>query len=396
MNERYHPRSLAEVARAVSQSAVGGGVLEIQGRGTKLGWLRSGQTAEATLDTTGLTGVLRHDKEGMMATVRAGTPLAEFKQVVHEGGQRFGLDPPLGPEGLATVGGSFACDDAGPARIAYGSPRDLALGITVVLSDGTVARTGGRVLRRVAGYDLSKLYCGSRGTLGLVAELNLRLHPRPPREVTLRAPLSVSASVDFALRFPGRSPATGLTHQGGALWIRLEGRGEDIDACRRYLSDALERRGVDAVDVLEMEASRDAWAEATEGRRANPGETTLACSSLPSAVGKVAEVIQVAARKKEIGARLVADPLLGLVLVHLAPAPGDEGLKCHAGVVIEARARTRDLGASIRLRGRPRGLDTYVDPEGSCSDRQEALIRAVKQRLDPVGRCMPGRYWARV
>src|SRR5207245_4432817 len=92
------------------------------------------------------------------------------------------IDPP--DRGGATIGGILATADAGPLRHRYGAPRDLVLGMTVVLSDGAVARSGGKVIKNVAGYDLAKLFCGSFGTLGLIASVNLRLHPRPAATVT--------------------------------------------------------------------------------------------------------------------------------------------------------------------------------------------------------------------
>src|SRR5205085_4537465 len=98
--------------------------------------------------------------------------------------QMTALDPPLGTGDAATIGGVIATADSGPLRHRYGAPRDLILGITVVLSDGTIARAGGKVIKNVAGYDLAKLFTGSFGTLGLIVEVVVRLHPVPPRTMT--------------------------------------------------------------------------------------------------------------------------------------------------------------------------------------------------------------------
>ena len=94
------------------------------------------------------------------------------------------LDPPLGAGGKATIGGVVATNDSGPLRHRYGSARDLVVGITVALSDGTVAKAGGKVIKNVAGYDLAKLFTGSFGTLGAILDLSLRLHPLPPATAT--------------------------------------------------------------------------------------------------------------------------------------------------------------------------------------------------------------------
>ncbi len=100
-----------------------------------------------------------------------------------EADQELLLDPP-DPGGAATIGGVIAAGDSGPLRTRYGGPRDLVLGVKVALSDGQTARAGGKVIKNVAGYDLSKLFTGSLGSLGLILELSLRLHPKPPATAT--------------------------------------------------------------------------------------------------------------------------------------------------------------------------------------------------------------------
>src|SRR5206468_5170099 len=113
----------------------------------------------------------------LVITVEAGVALADVQRVVAKAGQWLALDP---PEVGATVGGVVATAASGPRRLRYGTPRDLLIGITVVLADGTIAKSGGKVVKNVAGYDLGKLFTGSFGTLGVIAECTFRLHPRQP------------------------------------------------------------------------------------------------------------------------------------------------------------------------------------------------------------------------
>ena len=94
------------------------------------------------------------------------------------------LDPPLGPDAAATIGGVVATGDSGPLRHRYGAPRDLVVGMTIALADGTIARSGGKVIKNVAGYDLAKLFAGSFGTLGVIVEVAVRLHPLADTRVT--------------------------------------------------------------------------------------------------------------------------------------------------------------------------------------------------------------------
>src|SRR3954468_20177476 len=168
---------------------------------------------EEPLETGGLNRILEHNVGDFTAILEAGLPLAEAQAAFGEQGQRLAWDPPgtasageagRGDEreergrgahggderearGRATIGGVIATGDSGPLRHRYGGVRDLVVGVTVVLSDGTVAKSGGKVIKNVAGYDLAKLFSGSMGTLGLIASVAVRLHPLPESTATVSA-----------------------------------------------------------------------------------------------------------------------------------------------------------------------------------------------------------------
>jgi glycolate oxidase FAD binding subunit len=127
--------------------------------------------------------VIEHEPGDLTCTVAGDVPLAELQRVVGRGGQMLALDPP-GGDGM-TIGEAFAAAGFGPRSHRYGPPRDLVLGMTVRLADGTVARSGGRVVKTVAGYDLPKLFTGAQGRLGEILELTVRLHPLPAATCTL-------------------------------------------------------------------------------------------------------------------------------------------------------------------------------------------------------------------
>jgi glycolate oxidase FAD binding subunit len=135
------------------------------------------------LSTRRLDRVLEHEPGDLTAIVEAGLRLSELQAHLAPHGQMLGLDPPGDP----TLGACLAADLSGPRRHRYGAMRDLVIGVTVVLGDGTVASSGGKVVKNVAGYDLGKLFSGSRGRLGLIARIALRLHPRPAAEATVLA-----------------------------------------------------------------------------------------------------------------------------------------------------------------------------------------------------------------
>jgi glycolate oxidase FAD binding subunit len=139
---------------------------------------------EEPLETGGLDRILEHNVGDFTAILEAGVPFAEAQAAFAEHGQRLAWDPP--DAGGATIGGIVATADSGPLRHRYGGVRDLVVGITVVLSDGTVAKAGGKVIKNVAGYDLAKLFAGSMGTLGLIGSVSVRLHPLPDATATAK------------------------------------------------------------------------------------------------------------------------------------------------------------------------------------------------------------------
>ena len=141
--------------------------------------LGRGRRSAVDFDTRALNRILEHNEGDFTAILEAGVPLVEAQAAFGAAGQMLALDPPLGAGDAATIGGVIAANDSGPLRHRYGGVRDLVVGITVVLSDGTIAKSGGKVIKNVAGYDLAKLFAGSFGTLGLIARVAVRLHPAP-------------------------------------------------------------------------------------------------------------------------------------------------------------------------------------------------------------------------
>jgi glycolate oxidase FAD binding subunit len=153
------------------------------GASTKQPWLNESRAKQTTLDTRNMNAVLEHTWQDLTCTVQPGCTWAFLQSALKQHGQQVALDP-LWPA-RATVGGIIAANDSGTLRLRYGGLRDLLIGMTVVLADGTVARSGGKVVKNVAGYDLPKLFCGSFGTLGVITEITFRLHAIKPNKLTL-------------------------------------------------------------------------------------------------------------------------------------------------------------------------------------------------------------------
>jgi glycolate oxidase FAD binding subunit len=179
------------------------------------------------LSTERLDRILEHEAGDLTCIVEAGVRLSQLDAALAPHGQMLALDPPGDP----TIGACVAASLSGPRSHRYGTIRDLVIGITVVLADGTIASSGGKVVKNVAGYDLAKLFCGSQGRLGLVARVALRLHPRP------RATRTLVAEPDAwpTLRASQLEPAC-VDLVGGRLAIRFEHAVDaQLDAARALL-----------------------------------------------------------------------------------------------------------------------------------------------------------------
>ncbi|MDP9227893.1 MAG: FAD-binding oxidoreductase, partial [Actinomycetota bacterium] len=265
---RERPGSREEVAELLRRCAERGTRVRPLGGGTKSGWGSAGTEHDLELSTGGLDSILEHNEGDLTAVIEAGTPLARAQATFAEAGQMLALDPPLGEEEAATIGGVLASADSGPLRHRYGSGRDLVVGARIALSDGTLASSGGKVIKNVAGYDLAKLMIGSFGTLGLILEVSVRLHPLPASRATVRAvcdqpaALGQGASALSHAHLELESLDVAWSRGAGEVLARLSGATavEQADSARRLLAEI----GLEAETV---EADNELWARQRAGQR---------------------------------------------------------------------------------------------------------------------------------
>ena len=210
---------------------------------------------EVVLSTARLNRVLEHEPGDLTAIVEAGLRLSELQRALAPYGQMLALDPPGDP----TIGACLAADLSGPRRHRYGAMRDLVIGVTLVLADGTIASSGGKVVKNVAGYDLGKLFSGSRGRLGLIARLALRLHSRPAASQTVVVETDDPRAAWQEIQFSQLSPSAVDFLPPERLALLFEGSTEGVAAQARGCA------GQPAEPALWGEsASRQAAAAATE------------------------------------------------------------------------------------------------------------------------------------
>jgi glycolate dehydrogenase FAD-binding subunit len=189
--------SVSEIA-SVHEAAEVFGRAAAEGKRVSIG--RDG--GDVVLSTERLDRVLEHEAGDLTVIVEAGVRVRDLNDRLAVHGQMLALDPPGNP----TLGACLAANLSGPRRHRYGTTRDLVIGVTVVLADGTIASSGGKVVKNVAGYDLGKLFCGSEGRLGLIARVALRLHPRSEVARTLAVPLESPAEAQAKARAILRAP----------------------------------------------------------------------------------------------------------------------------------------------------------------------------------------------
>jgi glycolate oxidase FAD binding subunit len=336
-----------------------------RGGGTKLGWT-VGDDPSVDLDTRGLNRILEHNVGDFTAVLEAGAPLAKAQAAFSEAGQMLALDPPLGASDAATIGGVIATNDSGPLRHRFGGVRDLVVGITVVLSDGTIAKSGGKVIKNVAGYDLAKLFAGSFGTLGLIARVAVRLHPAPAVTATVSGasddPDRLAAAAAALVRLPLEADCLDVAWAEGAgrVLVRFGG------ATAEQLAHAAAER-MDALEAVET-ADEDIWAHQ---RAAQRGQLVVKVSGRPTDLPDVIRAAQ------EAGGTVASRAALGLSWMSLPP---------DADVAAVRRALPERACTVLD------GADRVDDPWPAPDPGRLAVMKRIKARFDPARAFRPGAF----
>ncbi len=267
------------------------------------------------LDAAGMDRVLEHEAGDLTCTVEAGIRLSALAAALAPSGQRLSLDPPGDP----TIGACLAGSLSGPLRHRFGAPRDLVLGVTLVLADGTVVNAGGKVVKNVAGYDLGKLVCGSQGRLAFIGRVSLRLHPTPVAAATVVVETDDPAAVAMLLLRSQLVPSAVDILQPGRVAILFEGSAAAVAA------------QVDATRALTggNEGDGAVWEESRARQAAAGGRTSFD----PGSLGSFLASVPVA----------VVRPAVGIAFVP-APAPS------------QTPAAVRALQERVRARFDPNGV----------------------------------------
>jgi len=412
------PASTAEAA-ALLRAAAGLGLAVVpRGSGSRLDWGQAPTSCDLIVDTRRMDQVLEHAAGDQVVAVQAGIRLDELAKVLATAEQRLALDAPSSSDGVSgTVGGLIATGAAGPLRYRYGSPRDLLIGITVVRADGTVAKSGGKVVKNVAGYDIGKLFAGSLGTLGLITEATFRLHPLPEATVWVMLDCPDSATAASAVRAIADSPvvpsAIELSWASATAPISvsalIEGDADSVagrtDRLRELLdratagqSSARTKRADDRPGPHTL-AGGGAADEAfrvlrplSDGRE--PTGTLVRVAFWPGQLTAVLTAIRAAADAAGLDPAIGGSAGAGVLEVSVRAEAAVEAV---ADFVAVLRAGLDGLSdglppsrASAVVLCAPAAVRDSVDMWGRVPSL--ALMRAVKDQFDPEHRMAPGRF----
>ncbi len=400
MADVLKPGSPDEVAALIAAART---PLEIRGLGTKWALGRPAPDGLAVLDLSRLAGITLYEPEELILSARAATPLKTIRAALAEKRQELAFDPPdlsglLGANGEGSIGGAVACNLSGPRRIKAGAARDHFLGFSGVNGRGEAFKSGGRVVKNVTGFDLSKLMAGSFGTLAAMTDITVKVMPKAekirtvlifglsPEAATaaMRDAMGSAHEVAAAAYWPAdaaKTSAVEMVARAGAsvAALRVEGPGPSAD----YRCRAL--RGVVAGETEELHSqnSETFWREARDVMpfRADKAAQIWRISVAPSDGARIAGAI--AAR---LGGRYVLDWAGGLVWLALDPLP-DAGVETVRGLIAPHGGHATLLRAAADIRARVPVFQP--DPEPLVE-----LTRRIKDGFDPAHRLNPGRMVA--
>jgi glycolate oxidase FAD binding subunit len=387
------PGSVEEVSRCLALAAAEGLAVAPLGQGTRRHWGSAPRALDVVLALHRLDRILGYEPADLTASVEAGVTLGALETHLRPFRQFLPLDPARAAG--STIGGIVATAASGPYRARYGTIRDLLLGVTVVHADGTVTKSGGRVVKNVSGYDLPKLHVGALGTLGVVVLAHLRLHPRPPTETSWRFDFgSLDAALDAALGIMdapvvvsrlalldrGTRQRLGEGEAAAALAVTLGSVPAGVEAQGARIVEICARGGATPAPILDADVW---WGRATETTW--PGDAaafTLRVGGRPTDLVKVYRGLEAAVGGALRGLGEVANGVL-----HVSV----EGAEADGGMVGRIREGLAPFGASAVVEHAPPALKPSLDVWGDVGPALE-IMRRLKAELDPKGVLNPGRY----
>ena len=380
-----------------------------RGSGTTVSWGVPPRQLDLVIDTLRLDRVIEHAAGDLVVRAQAGVTMNQLAGVLATARQQLALDVPPGPGGQGsspTVGGVLATGAAGPRRLRYGTPRDLLIGITVIRPDGTVTKSGGKVVKNVAGYDLGKLYTGSQGTLGLITEAIFRLHPLPAATAFVTAgyadPAAAAEGVAAAAGYHLAPAANEIARpsRGGRVRVAVLLEGDPGGLSER----ASQMRGVLGAGTATLDAAPPWWGAgpATPGSGAaiREGSTLIQIGFWAAALPGVLDAVDAAGRAAGLDPAVAGSAAAGVLHAAVPGTAAPEALAAFLAGLRERLARDLEPGfaggegpparASAVVVRAPAAVQALIDMWGPVPSL--SLMRALKDQFDPGHLMAPGRF----
>jgi glycolate oxidase FAD binding subunit len=353
-----------------------------RGGGTKLSWGNPPARADLILSTVRLDKIIEHVWADLTVTLEAGCTLQKLQDALSQHGERLALDA-LWPE-RATIGGVLSTNDSGALRLRFGALRDLIIGVTIALPDGTLASSGGKVVKNVAGYDLPKLMTGALGTLGVITRAIFRLHPLPKIARTVSASMGNLEAAQRAVHAVQNSKLAHTAMQVRAAEdaapetdVLFEGTDAGLAAQETHLKKLLEPASAAEAPPSVWNARQELWASSDF---AGIAKFTV----LPSDIANKLETVGRVAGRHQIRWKAVVEAT-GIGWLRLDGSPDH----LHSAMR-ELRTELERGGGSLIVLHRPAGIAPF-EAWGNVGDALP-LMRAVKQQFDPKSTLNPGRF----
>jgi glycolate oxidase FAD binding subunit len=382
------PGSTEEISELMKLASREGLKAAPRGGGTEMYLGNPPAELDLIVSTVRMNEVIEHVSGDQVVKVHAGIRLEDLQRRLSEANQMLGIDPSAASAG-ATVGGIVAANSSGPRRYRYGTMRDLIIGITIVLSDGTVAKGGGKVVKNVAGYDLPKLFTGSLGTLGIIADATFRLHPVPETAGTVVVELGDTVAAREAAQSVMHSQvvasAAELDWQGesGTFAVLIENIEPAVEAQVETVAYLMRAHGEPR--ILRGEEA----VEPIDSLRAvlEDAEVRLKIGFEPAGLTDVLDGTLGAAGRRGVAVRVTGHAATGVTYAGLSG--GDE--ETYASIVEELREIIVRRGGSVVVQKAPTSLKRRVEVWGPVGDKL-TITRRVKEKFDPRGVLNPGRF----
>ena len=381
------PGSTEEISSVMKLASGEGLAVSVRGGGTKTGWGAPPRTVDILLSTRRMNEIIEHVPGDQIVRVQSGLKLEVLQDKLAEANQMLALDPPEKSAG-ATIGGVVAANSSGPRRLRYGTVRDIIIGITVVLADGTIAKAGGKVVKNVAGYDLGKLFTGSMGTLGVIATANFRLHPRPESARTVAVEVDTPQAAQDAAQTLTHSQveATAIelhwSEEVKLVSALLESIPGGIDAKEEAATFLL--KGFGNVRTLDDEEAENLGP--LDPPTTGEDDVSVKITAPPAELASVLDSILDAAKRKDVTVSITGHAATGVTYAGLS---GDEDAIVE--VVEEVRGIRVRGGGGLVVHSAPVSFKNKVDVWGPAGDYL-GLTRRVKEKFDPGYTMNPGRF----